>query len=274
MKLIQRHRPETLSLSRACQLVELPRSTYYAQAEMPDKVFAQDEHVEAFCHRYSSYGYRRIKHQLQAEGYCIGTGAVRLAMQRLGLRAKKKRPSVRTTFSVPVETGNLLTTPSGPGQILVADATWIAMGKGRGLFLAVVMDLYTRQILGHAFGTRLDTTLTLNALAQAMQTKHPNATWLHHSDRGSTYVSQSYRGCVMTAGGSLSFTKPGKPQQNGAMESYFKTLKYEEIHRNEYPSPQNLIEAVRHFFEFYNAKRLHSSLGYQAPDQFAKGANL
>jgi transposase InsO family protein len=193
-------------------------------------------------------------------------------MKRLGLLAKKRYRKRRTTFPVAIDAQNLLLgeSVSSPGTAFAADATWIPFGQGRGLYMAVVLDLFTRQALGYSLGTKLDSKLTAVALAKAVRHGLPKPGWAHHSDRGSTYASQEYRACVSAASGRSSFTSPGKPQQNGAVESFFKTLKHEEILRNEYTDPAQLVKAVEKFICFYNSQRLHSSLGYKAPDQFAE----
>lgn len=270
--LIKQHRPKALTLARACELLKLSRSAYYYQVDRPDKLHMYDAQIEAACKSCGIYGYRRIKRTLEPNGVKIGFKRVMHDMKRLGLSGGKKPKRVRTTVPVPVDAENLLLThaPQAPGQVLAADATWVPMGGRRGLYLAVVIDLYTRQALGFAWSNRLDTKLTLKALAHALQAKEPTQNWIHHSDRGSTYASADYRMCVLSSGGTSSFTKPAKPQQNGAMESFFKTLKHEEIHRNEYSSPEHLIRAVEDYVRFYNRIRMHSSIGYEAPDQFAR----
>jgi putative transposase len=193
-------------------------------------------------------------------------------MARRGLLARRRYRKKRTTFPVAIDAQNLLLTETitAPGMAFVADATWIPFGKGRGLYMAVVLDLFTRQALGYALGIRLDSKLTAIALAKAVRRRRPQPGWIHHSDRGATYASQEYRACVNSISGRSSFTSPGKPQQNGVAESFFKTLKHEELLRNEYPDPASVIEAVKAFICFYNRQRLHSSLGYKAPDQFAE----
>jgi putative transposase len=272
VNLILTHRPEGLAICRTCSLLELSRSSFYALVNAPPRVHSHDEAVEKVCARYTTYGYRRVTAQLRHEGSVAGVKAVRLAMRRLGLLGQRKRRQKRTTVPVPVDAENLLISEpaSGPRRVFAADATWIPLGKGRGLYLAVVLDLFTRQALGCALGTRLDTELTLNALSKALGKGFPSPDWIHHSDRGSTYASEGYRRCILSASGRSSFTKPGKPQQNGAVESFFKTLKHEEFGRNEYETPAAMIEALENFIRYYNQERLHSSLGYIAPDQFAE----
>lgn len=182
----------------------------------------------------------------------------------------------RTTVPVPVDPANLLAAEpaTAPRRVLAVDASWIPLGEGRGLYLAAVLDLFTRQALGLALGTRLDTKLTLAALAKALARGMPEAGWIHHSDRGSTYASEEYRRCVAAVAGRSSFTKPGSPQQNGAMESFFKTLKAEETSRNEHASPADAVRAVERFVDFYNKERLHSSLGYESPDRYERAHAL
>ncbi len=272
MKLVLDHRPAKLLVSRACAAVGLSRSSFYACQKSVPRVVDLDSEVARVCQHFSFYGYRRTTYQLRSEGFCVGITAVRSSMRRLGLLAKKKHRKKRTTFPVPVDAQNLLlgTVVNRPRTVLAADATWIALGKGEGLYMAVVLDIFTRQMLGYALGTRLDSRLTATALAKAIRQGRLQPGWIHHSDRGSTYASEEYRACVRAASGLSSFSSPGKPQQNGVVESFFKTLKHEEILRNEYADPASLINAIEVFICFYNEKRLHSSLGYKAPNQFAK----
>jgi putative transposase len=272
MKLVLERRPTGLLVSRACAAVGLSRSSFYACLRSEPKTFELDPEVARVCESYPCYGYRRSAHQLRAEGFEVGVKAVRSSMKRQGLLAKRRIQKKRTTFPVAIDAENLLLglTVCAPGAVLAADATWIPFGRGRGLYMAVVLDLFTRQALGYALGTRLDSKLTADALAKAVKRSLPRPGWVHHSDRGSTYASNEYRACVSAASGRCSFTSPGKPQQNGAVESFFKTIKHEELLRNEYDDPAALVKAVETFIRFYNGSRLHSSLGYKAPDQFAE----
>lgn len=276
MRLVLEHRPSGLLIGRACQAVGLSRSSFYACQKSGPREFELDSEVARVCERYSSYGYRRATHQLKAEGLEVGVKAVRSSMKRLGLLAKRRYRKKRTTFPVPVDAQNLLQTEPilAPRTAFGADATWIPFGHGQGIYMAVVLDLFTRQALGYALGTKLDSKLTAAALAKAVRRGLPKPGWLHHSDRGSTYASEEYRACVSAASGRSSFSSPGKPQQNGIVESFFKTLKHEELLRNEYQDPNAIVMAIETFIRFYNGQRLHSSLGYKAPDQFAQAIHL
>jgi putative transposase len=273
MRLVLMHRPKGLLIARACKLVQLSRSTFYDAQGRNYKHMETDSQIERVCEEFPCYGYRRTTHQLKAQGISVGFKRVRKAMRRMGLLAKRRFPRRRTTVPVPVDAQNLLLEyePQKDQTIFVADATWLPFGsKGQGLYLAVVLDLFTRRALGYKFDVTLDSKLTVNALAMAVKKQLPEQNWIHHSDRGATYASEAYRQCIAAVGGRSSFTAPGSPTQNGAMESFFKTLKHEEIYRNEYTTPQELIEGVLQYMEFYNHTRLHSSLGYKAPNQFAR----
>lgn len=275
-RLIQAHRPPGLSVARACAALGLARSSFYALVGRPPKERPLDARVEEACLRFEACGYRRVAAQLRREGLDVGRKAVRASMRRLGLLARTRPRRKRTTVPVPVDAANLLAAEpaTAPRRVLAVDASWIPLGEGRGLYLAAVLDLFTRQALGLALGTRLDTRLTLAALAKALARGMPEAGWIHHSDRGSTYASEEYRRCVAAVEGRSSFTKPGGPQQNGAMESFFKTLKAEETSRNEYASPADAVRAVERFVDFYNKERLHSSLGYESPDRYERAHAL
>lgn len=272
MNLVLKHRPKGLLVSRACRAVGLPRSSFYSCASSPAREHRLDSDVGRICAQFPFYGYRRASSQLNAEGCPAGPKAVRASMKRLGLSAKRRLPRRRTTCPVPVDAENLLSglRISSAGVAMGSDATWLPFGSGRGLYLAVVLDLFTRQVLGYSLGTRLNAQLAVQALARAVGKALPKPGWVHHSDRGSTYASSEYRICVAAASGRMSFAQAGKPWQNGIVESFFKTLKYEQINRNEYPDPASLVESVHAFVRFYNEQRLHSGIGNKAPDQFAQ----
>lgn len=257
-------------------MVGLSRSSFYACQQPSQRPIALDKLVASVCARFSTYGYRRAASQLNDEGVLVGVKAVRSSMNRQGLLAKRRYPKKRTTFPVPIDAQNLLLTEraTAPGTVLGVDATWIPFGYRRGIYMAVVLDLFTRQVLGYSLGTRLNSKLTASALAKAIRMARPKKGWIHHSDRGSTYASIEYRACVSATSGRCSFSDPGKPQQNAFVESFFKTFKYEEIYRNEYPDPETLVKAIDDYVCFYNGLRLHSSLGYKAPDKFAHALQL
>lgn len=261
-----------LSIARACRLLGLPVATYYYNLTRIQRPAPCQEQVLQACQSFPEYGYRRIYVVLHGMGFPMGRNKIRTVMKKLGLQPKKKKP--RTSYARLNHNENLNLIAPGqarqPGQILGSDASWIPMGRRNGLYIAVTLDLCTRQVLGYALSPKLDTRLVLVALAGAVAGKRPAREWIHHSDRGCTYTSNEFLACLSAVGGKPSYSDPGKPQQNGIVESFFKTLKTEELAANEYPSPAHLIQAIRNYIHNYNQNRIHSSLNYRTPDQFEK----
>jgi len=159
-------------------------------------------------------------------------------------------------------------TLSGLNQAWVADVTYIRILTGF-LYLAAILDLYSRKVIGWAISRRIDAELCLSALCSALATRQPPRGCLHHSDRGVQYASRAYVETLKEAGMVISMSRTGNPYDNAHMESFFKTLKYEEVHLANYETYEDVIERLPHFLEeVYNSKRLHSSLDYLPPEEF------
>lgn len=263
--MIRQYRPKEISVKRACELLGCPRSSFYAKsvakAPKEDLLPLVEKVVEKFC----GYGYRRVALDLGASAK-----KVRNLMKRHGLLARKRKRKIRTTYSVPIDADNLVRglKPTRCDQVFVADATFLPLPNRKWAYMAVVMDLYSRQVKGYAIGTHLDTALTARALRQVLQNPSPKG-WIHHSDRGSTYVADDYRKLVQNSGGIPSFSRPGKPGDNAFMESFMSILKGEHVDRHEFLDLQHLRESIAWFIDLYNKERRHSSLGNRSPDQFA-----
>jgi transposase InsO family protein len=148
----------------------------------------------------------------------------------------------------------------------VADVTYIAVPNGFA-YLACVLDVYLRKIVGWAMSRRIDARLTL-ALERALASRTPEPGWIHHSDRGSQYLSDDYVEVVARNGGRVSCSDKACPEDDAFMESFFKTLKAEEVWLEDYESPDHADESVRKFIVYYNSERMHSSLGYLSPERF------
>ncbi len=159
-------------------------------------------------------------------------------------------------------------TPSGPDELWVADLTYIRLETGF-MFLAVVLDAWSRRVVGYAISHLLDTRLCLAALDAALELREPRAGLVHHSDRGVQYASRAYRSRLEAQGIRGSMCRRGNPYDNAHVESFFKTLKHEEILANDYETVDDVIGRLPHFLEeVYNRRRLHSSLGYRPPEEF------
>ena len=162
-------------------------------------------------------------------------------------------------------------TVNGINQLWVADITYIRL-EWEFVYLAVVLDAFSRRVIGWALDRTLEDELTLGALRMALERRLPAPGLVHHSDRGIQYASGDYTGLLKQRQITISMSRKGNPYDNAFCESFMKTLKYEEVHRQEYRDLDDARASIGHFLErVYNQKRLHSALGYRAPAQFENG---
>jgi putative transposase len=257
--------------------MQLARSTYYYRGKPVDPQEAKREadlrsRIEAICVEFPRYGYRRVMHQLKAEGWTINHKRVARIMREEALTVKRIKRFIRTTDSnhpFPVYP-NLYrdATPSGPDQVWVADLTYIRVASGF-VYLAVVLDAWSRKVVGYALSRQIDTELSLAALNCAIANRRPGVGLIHHSDRGVQYAAHAYRQCLSDRGIRGSMSRRGNPYDNAQAESFMKTLKHEEVILNDYQTYEDVLKRIPQFLEdVYNRKRLHSSLGYMSPTQF------
>jgi transposase InsO family protein len=258
------------SVKMICETVGLPRSSYYYRSQRGEDGQLEAD-LETVAGQYPKYGTRRITQQLRRAPYHYRINRKRI--QRL-MRQKKllrpvKRARYRTTDSqhpyprYPNLVAELEVTH--PEQVWVCDVTYVRLGQGF-VFLAIVMDVFTRAIRGWNLGRNLDTDLTLVALQRALRLCIPQ---IHHSDQGVQYAAQAYTDLLKQYDIQISMTTQGKPEENGYAERFMRTIKEEEVDLSEYLDLDDTRRQIGRFIEdVYMTKRIHSALGYLTPAEF------
>ena len=255
----------------------LPQSSYYYRAKQPcieTKKREADlrDRIEEIVVEYPRYGYRRVTQQLRRERWTVNHKRVARIMREESLQCRVKRRWVKTTDSnhryrvYP----NLVKELSiaRPNQVWVADITYIRILTGF-VYLAVILDLFSRKVIGWALSEHIDTELTLAALRIALEERGSQAGCIHHSDRGVQYACHLYVDELRAAGMEISMAGKGNPYDNAVAESFMKTLKCEEVYLWDYRTVQDVRKRIPCFIEeVYNQKRLHSALGYCPPNEF------
>lgn len=260
---------EAYPVRQICQIIGCAPSSVYYQAQVRDET-ALRAAIERLAGAWVTYGYRRITKMLQREGWSVNHKRVRRLMGEMGLLQRRKRPKPRTTDSdhayprYPNRVQSL--TITHPDQVWVADITYVRLGKGH-VYLAVIMDVYTRAIRGWQLSRNLDTqSLTLTALKRALQHGCPR---IHHSDQGWQYACWEYVKHLRKHHIQISMASIGEPRENGYAERLIRTLKEEEIDLSEYTDFADAYQRIGQFIEdVYMKKRIHSSLGYLTPEEF------
>lgn len=264
---------------RACELVSVSRSWYYDRQRRPlrDDTALQDE-IEKIVVEFAGYGYRRVTRELERRGQIVNHKRVLRIMRDQSWLCRLTHRSRGTTLSdhrLPVYP-NLLKdlAITGLNQAWVADITYIRL-PAEFVFLAAILDTYSRKVIGWNLSRRLDVSLTLTALECALAARRIGPGVIHHSDQGVQYAAGDYVAKAREAGMLLSMSRRGQPQDNPQAESFFRTLKTEQVYLSEYLGFDDAYQQLGQFIEdVYNRKRLHSSLGYVPPVEFEAGLAL
>ena len=263
-------------ISRMCQLLEVSRSGYYEWLSRPPRAQVEAaQHVEAKIQHYFSqgrgtYGTRRIKYLLAQEGLQVSRRRIGRVLAQAGLRCKTRR-----RFKAPIAAGQAQTvapnqlnrefTVHAPDKVYVGDITYLPTGEG-WLYLAVVLDLCSRAVVGWSMADHMRAELVNQALAMALCQRQPAAGLIMHTDRGSQYGADSYRQLLTQHGIQPSMSRKGNCWDNAVAESFFHTLKTEVIYLEDFDTREQTQTAVFEYIEvFYNRQRCHSANGYLAP---------
>jgi len=258
--------------------MKLASSSYYyqlltdLQAQEQSDTLLRDA-IERLQQDFPCYGYRRLGRQLRREGIVVNDKKIRRVQRKYQLFPIRWQSfKIATTDSNHNHKvyPNLLAekTLTGINQAWVADITYIGILKGF-VFLAAILDRYSRKVIGWAISQRIDAELCVAALKVAFEQRQPPPGCIHHSDRGLQYACAEYIALLQQAQMQISMSRTANPYDNAHMESFFKTLKYEEVHLANYQTYEDVVRRVPHFIEdVYNSKRLHSALGYRPPKEF------
>ena len=267
-----------LTIDRMVKLGWVSRSGFYRFDENAEP--GSDPHmdlrddIQRIALAWPSYGRPRITAELRHQGWTVNPKLVYRLMREDNLLCVRKRKFVVTTDSnhtrkvyPNLARGMILTATD---QLWRADITYIRL-RDEFVFLAVILDAYSRRVIGWALDRTMEDSLTLTALRMALSRRVVEAGLTHHSDRGSQYASNDYTDLLKANGIAISMSRKGNPWDNAACESFMKTLKYEEVLRNEYRDLADARASIREFLEkVYNQKRLHSALGYLPPAEFER----
>lgn len=266
-----------LSVKRLCRLVEVSRAGFYRWRDatpVEDGDLDLRDQIQRIALQWPCYGWRRVQAELRRRGWEVNHKRVRRIMREDNLLCLRRRKFVVTTDSnhsrpvYPNLAGGM--TLTGIDQLWVADITYIRL-ETEFVYLAVVLDAFSRRVIGWALDRTLEDDLAIVALQMAVARRSPAPGLVHHSDRGVQYASADYTNLLKGQDAKISMSRKGNPYDNAACESFMKTLKYEEIYRQEYRDMAEARASIGRFIEkVYNQQRLHSALGYRPPAEFER----
>ena len=267
-----------LTVARMVELGGVSRASFYRFDEdgttRVDRDLDLRDAIQRIALKWPSYGRPRITAELKRQGWKVGPNRVRRLMREDNLLCARERKFVVTTDSnhglkvYPNLAGGMEL--SGINQLWVADITYIRL-ETEFVYLAVVIDAFSRRVIGWALDRTLEDDLPMAALRMAFAIRQPASGLVHHSDRGSQYASHDYTDLLKARGCQISMSHKASPWENGGCESWMKTLKYEEVFRQEYRDLAEARASLQRFIEkVYNQQRLHSALGYRPPIEFER----
>jgi transposase InsO family protein len=269
----------SLSIERMCQLARVSRAGFYRcfkeQEPQPEEMELRSTMQQIFLEHRRRYGYRRVTKELRRRGMVVNRKRVQRLMQEDNLLAVQPKAFVRTTnsqheFGVYLNLAKRLKL-TGINQLWVADITYLRL-QGEFVYLAVILDAFSRKVVGWELDRKLTCDLTRTALERAIAARQPAAGLVHHSDRGVQYAARDYIDLLEQHQIIPSMSRPANPYDNASCESFMKTLKREEIYASDYHHLEHLRQNLEEFIDqYYNRMRLHSALGYQSPEEFERG---
>ena len=270
----------SLSIERMCELARVSRAGFYRslkeRAPLEENMEVRSAIQQVALEHRRRYGYRRVTAELRRGGMPVNHKCVARIMREDHLLAVQPKQFVTTTNSshgleIYLNLARRMKL-TGIDQLWIADITYIRL-KEEFVYLAVILDAFSRRVVGWKLDRTLASRLATEALEMAVQARRPPAGLVHHSDRGIQYASAEYGAILSKHEVASSMSRPANPYDNASCESFIKTLKREEIYANEYENLEQLRDHIEEFIErYYNQKRLHSALGYRSPEEFEQAA--